>query len=72
MGNWVSKHEAVVVDMRMIHKSTSALEVEERAKIHKANWTHIHRGSFQPSDCQDPSKAYAKKAGEVVMNPISA
>ena len=68
----MSKHEAVVVDMRMIHKSTSALEGEERAKIHKANSIHIHRGSFQPSDFQDPSKAYAKKAVEEVKNLISA
>ena len=71
-GNQVSKHEAVVEGMRMIRKSTEALVGEEQAKIHKATSIHIHRYSFLPFDSQDPLKAYVKKAGEEVKNPISA
>ena len=56
----------------MNHKSTEGLEGQEQAKIHKAMSIHIHRCSFQPSDSQDPSKAYAKKAVGEVKNPISA
>jgi hypothetical protein len=56
----------------MIHKSTSELEGEEQAKIHKATSIHIHRYSSQPSDSPNPSKVYAKKAVEEVKNLISA
>ena len=62
----------VVRGTRTIHKSTEALEGEERAKIHKATSIHIHRYSFLPSDSLVPLKAYVKKAGEEVKNPISA
>lgn len=69
----MSKHVAVGAGTRTIHKLTSELEVEERAKIHKTSSIHIHQGSFQPFDSQDPLMAYAKKAEvEVVKNPISA
>ena len=68
----MSKHVAVEADMRKIHRLISEQEVEGRAMIHMATLNHIHRGSFQPSDSQDPLKAYAKKAEEVVKNPISA
>jgi hypothetical protein len=68
----VSKHEAVVVDTRMNHMPYAGLEGEEQAKIHKAMSIHIHQCSFLPSDSPNLSKAYVKKAGEEVKNPISA
>ena len=68
----MSKHVAVGAGMRMVHKLILELEVVELAMIHMATLTHIHRGSFQPFDSQDLSKAYAKKAEEVVKNPVSA
>ena len=68
----MSKHVAVGAGTRTIHKLILELEVVERAMIHMATLTHIHRGSFHPFDSQDPLKAYARKAAEVVKNPISA